>query len=239
MADHRRLEQRFSEALALRRRPVAVAFRDTAPSDVPAFAGREPSGCSFWRLAMDGRVFYTVPSDHYNCAIGSHTHAIALPVDRAHELGRMLELMADIGYIRMHEVPGLPRLSRAPGVVVYAPLADTPVDPDVVIFAGRPGRIMLLQEAAAPAGVSVLAPLRGRPTCAALPASLTGGVVMSTGCIGNRVYTDLGEDELYVTVPGADLSRMADALDTIVAANATLRDYHVERRARLAATFRT
>ncbi len=32
----------------------------------------------------------------------------------------------------------------------------------------------------------------------------------STGCIGNRVYTDLGEDELYVADPGNDLARVAD-----------------------------
>jgi hypothetical protein len=79
--------------------------------------------------------------------------------------------------------------------------------PGVVLFAGRPGRVMLLQEAAVRAGVGAQVPLFGRPTCLALPAALAHGVVASTGCIGNRVYTDLGEDELYVAVPGKDLSR--------------------------------
>lgn len=50
----------------------------------------------------------------------------------------------------------------------------------------------------------------GRPTCMALPAALAHGVVTSTGCIGNRVYTDMGEDELYVAVPGKDLARVAN-----------------------------
>ena len=67
----------------------------------------------------------------------------------------------------------------------------------------------------------------------AIPAALAGGVVLSTGCIGNRVYTDVGEDEIYVAIPGRDLARLADALDEITTANATLEDYHRERRRQL------
>ena len=134
----------------------------------------------------------------------------------------------------MEEVPGIPGLPQPPGLVIYAPLGDTPVDADVVLFSGRPGRLMLLQEAALRAGVGVQAPLLGRPTCMALPAALAGGVVASTGCIGNRVYTDLGEDELYVAVPGRDLAKVADEAQTIAAANARLSEYHRERRQAMA-----
>lgn len=203
MPDYRRLEQRFRDALSLRRRPVAVAFRDTAPPGLLKFAGTESSGCSFWRLAGDGRAFYTVPGDHYNCAIGSHTHSLPLPPERAQGLDQTLSFMAGLGYLRMSEV------------------------------AGRPGRVMLLQEAAARAGAGTAA-LLGRPTCMALPAALAQGVVASTGCIGNRVYTDLGEDELYVVVPGKDLAGVADALQMIVEANTTLAEYHRGRRQALA-----
>jgi len=108
------------------------------------------------------------------------------------------------------------------------------VEPDVVLFSGRPGRVMLLQEAALRAGVGAQAPLFGRPTCMALPAALAHGVVASTGCIGNRVYTDLGEDELYVAVPGKDLPRIAEEAHTIAAANAKLSEYHRGRRQALA-----
>jgi uncharacterized protein (DUF169 family) len=69
----------------------------------------------------------------------------------------------------------------------------------------------------------------------ALPAALAHGVVASTGCIGNRVYTGVGEDELYVVVPGKDLARVADEVQTIAAANAQLSEYHQSRRQALAA----
>jgi uncharacterized protein (DUF169 family) len=234
MVNYRLIEQRLTEVLGLQQRPVAVTFRETPPAAVPKFMGTEPSGCSFWRIAAGGRTFYTVPSDHYNCPVGSYTHNIALPESRAQELDQTLSLMTGVGYIKMEEIPGIPRLPRPPAIVIYAPLGDTPVDPDVVLFSGRPGRVMLLQEAALRAGVAAQVPLLGRPTCMALPAALAHGVVVSTGCIGNRVYTDVGEDELYVAIPGRDLPRVAEEAQTIATANAKLSEYHRGRRQALA-----
>ena len=230
MTAYRDMEEQLLEALDLGRRPVAVAFRATPPAGVAAFAGVMASGCSFWRLAAEGRTFYTVASDHYNCPIGSYTHNIALPQERAHELDDTLSLMTSAGYIKMEEVPGIPRLAQTPGVVVYAPLADSPVDPDVVIFAGRPGRMMLLAEAAVRAGVAAQPPLLARPTCMALPAAMGQGLVTSTACIGNRVYTELSDDDLYVMVAGKDLAKVVDALQTVAAANRQLADYHRAKR---------
>src|SRR5919199_6322613 len=234
MSEWADLERRFQAALGLTRRPVAVAYRDAVPAGVERFAGSEPSSCSYWRLAGEGRAFATVPADHYNCPIGSYTHNVPLPADRAPELEQTLGLMTEIGYVRMEEVPGIPRLPATPGAIVYAPLGETPVAPDVVLFVGRPGRLMLLQEAAIRASVAASLPLLARPTCMALPAAMASGVVVSAGCVGNRVYTDVGEDELYAVVPGRDLGRLADALDEITAANATLTTYHQQRRQQLA-----
>ena len=234
MVDYRVMEQRLTEILRLQRRPVAVTFRDTPPAGVPKFTGTEPSGCSFWRIAATGRSFYTVAGDHYNCAIGSYTHNLPLPQDRTLELDQTLSFMSGLGYIKMEEVPGIPRLPRSPGVVIYTPLGDTPVAPDVVLFAGHPGRVMLLQEAALRAGVGAQVPLFGRPTCMALPAAIAHGAVASTACIGNRIYTDLGEDELYIAVPGRDLPKIAEEAKMIAAANAKLSEYHRARRQALA-----
>ena len=234
MTDYNAIEQRLRDTFVLRRRPVAVAFRDTAPAGVDRFTGTEPSGCSFWRIAGGGRTFYTVPSDHLNCAVGSYTHNVPLPPDRGHELDQTLGFMQGLGYLRMEEVPGIPRLAATPGVVVYAPLGDTPVDPDVVLVAGRPGQLMRLLEAVIRAGLASEVPFMARPTCMALPAALAQGTVASTGCIGNRVYTDLGDDELYVAIPGRDLARLADEAQTIAAANVSLAEYHRGRRQALA-----
>src|SRR5262245_24577887 len=174
------LEQILTVGLELRRRPVAIAFADRAPAGTPALTGAQPSGCSFWRLAAEGAAFHTVPADHLNCPVGSYTHSIGLPPERQHELADTLALFADIGYIKMTEVPSIPRLPNPPNVIVYAPLADAPIAPDVVVVSGRPSKLMLLDEAAGCAGVATT-PLMGRPTCMAVPAALSGGVASSLG----------------------------------------------------------
>src|SRR6185436_2447977 len=138
------IEHQLVSSLGLTRRPVAVAFPDAPPAGVTKFEGTQPSGCSFWQIAAEGRVFYTVPSDHLNCLIGSYTHNIPLPPGREHEISDTLALMSKTGYISMDEVKDIPRLATSPTTVVYAPLGDTPVDPDAVIVAGRPAQLMIL-----------------------------------------------------------------------------------------------
>src|SRR5579862_8845417 len=175
MANWKELEDKFAARLPMGRRPVAVTFLDAKPSGVAKFSGTEPAGCSFWRLAGAGQTFYTVPADHFNCAVGAYTHNIQLPPERVKETEDTLGLMFDLGYVRPEEVPGIPRLSKEPAAVVYAPLGDTPVAPSVVIFTVRTSGAMLLNEAAIHAGASASLPLLGRPSCMALPAALAHG----------------------------------------------------------------
>jgi hypothetical protein len=52
--------------------------------------------------------------------------------------------------------------------------------------------------------------------------------------MGNRVYTGLGEDEVYFVLRGCDVPNVADALSVITSANAALQQYASGRRAQLA-----
>jgi uncharacterized protein (DUF169 family) len=232
MTDFAAVEQHLTTVLALTRRPVAIAFRESPPGGVAPLAGTQPSGCSFWRLAASGEVFYTVPSDHYNCPVGSYTHNIPLPKEREPELLNTLSLMVNVGYLRMEEVPGIPRLATTPAVTIYAPLANAPVEPDAVLVSGTPAKLMLLHEAATRAEKTPL-PLLGRPTCMAIPAALSSGVASSLGCVGNRIYTGIAE-EFYSVISGKDLTSVVAQLQTITSANAALAEYHTGRRASLA-----
>ena len=234
MLPYARTEQQLSDTLRLTQRPVAVAYPDAAPPDVERFEGSMPSTCSFWRLAGGGRAFYTVPSDHYNCPIGSYTHNIPLPPERALELDQTLGLMTKTGYLRMEEVARIPRLASTPKVVIYAPLGETPVAPDVVILSGPPSVLMVVQEAALRTGLSSTAPLMGRPTCMAVPMVEAQPLTASLGCIGNRIYTDMPDADLYLMVAGKHIQALADELEMIAAANKTLGDYHRDRRMALA-----
>jgi uncharacterized protein (DUF169 family) len=225
MANWKELENLFTTRLTIHRRPVAVTFLDAEPTGIAKFSGTEPAGCSFWRLAAAGRTFYTVPADHFHCAVGAYTHHVQLPPEREKETGTMLGRMFDLGYLRPEEVPGMARLAEEPAAIVFAPLGDAPLAPSVVLFACRTASAMLLNEAAIRAGAASALPLLGRPSCMALPAALLHGTVTSLACIGNRVYTGLGEGELYVAVPGAKLESVSEALGIISTANASLEEF--------------
>jgi uncharacterized protein (DUF169 family) len=106
--------------------------------------------------------------------------------------------------------------------IAYAPLGDATFEPDAVLFACKPSGAMLLNEAAGRAGIGSGAPALGRPVCMALPASLQAGSILSLGCMGNRVYTGLGEDEMYFVVRGADLAALIDALSVITGATGAI-----------------
>jgi uncharacterized protein (DUF169 family) len=142
-------------------------------------------------------------------------------------------MLFDLGYVKPEEIPQIPRLLKAPKAIVYSPLAEAPVDPDVVLFRLRPAAAMLLEEAAGRAGFGTGAPALGRPTCMALPASLQYGAIASLGCIGNRIYTGLDEDEMYVVLRGKDLESVAEALHVVSGANEALREYARGRREQL------
>ena len=227
------LDERISRAAKLPRRAVAVAFLEEPPVGLEKFQGTEPSSCSFWRLAAAGKSFYTVAENHFNCAVGAYTHNVPLSAAREKETEQTLTMMIELGYVKPEEVPQIPRLAKTPAAIAYAPLADAEFTPDVVLFACRPSGAMLLNEAIARAGIASGAPALGRPTCMALPAALQAGSILSLGCIGNRVYTGLGEDELYVVVRGKDLAALADALEVITSANHALQEYAQGRCAAL------
>lgn len=229
MADYGALERSLTDALQLTRRPVAVAFLDQPPTGVQRLKGSQPSGCTFWSLAAGGQVFYTAPEDHYNCPIGSYTHHIDLPKERAHELSDTLSLMSELGYIRMAEVPGVPRLEKTPAATVYAPLGEAPTDPDAIIVTGTPGGLMLLHEAGTRVGIASTS-LLGRPTCMAIPAALSTGIASSLGCVGNRIYTGLKDEEFYSVIRADKLAALVNEIATITAANVMLSQYHRERR---------
>jgi uncharacterized protein (DUF169 family) len=215
------------ELLALRSQPVAIKFQDAAPEGVPRIESAALSGCTYWKLAADGRTFYTAASDHYGCPIGSHTHGIDLPEETAKELEGLVGTMVQLEYINMAEVPGIPRRGEPFGVAVYAPLTDAAFEPDVVLVSGNARQMMLLAEAAHAAGLASDTSMVGRPTCAAIPAVMQSGrTATNLGCIGNRVYTGLPDDELYFAIAGAQLEAVVHKLVTMVHANRELEKFH-------------
>ncbi len=220
----------IDEVLGLKRRSVAVKFQDTVPEGVARVDEPSISGCTYWKLAAEGRTFYTESADHYGCPIGAHTHNVELPEQTAQELEGMVSTMVELQYIAMEEVPQIPQLEGKFAVAIYSPLSDATFEPDAILVSGNAKQMMLLAEAAHAAGCSSDSSMVGRPTCAAIPAVIqTGTTATNLGCIGNRVYTGLADDELYFVIAGSQLANIADKLTTIVNANNELEAFHQGR----------
>jgi uncharacterized protein (DUF169 family) len=217
----------LAELLDLERPPVAITFRESAPDGIGKIDTAAVSGCTYWKYAAEGQTFYTEASDHYGCPVGAHTHGIDLPPETAQELEGLVTTMVQLEYLDMQEVERIPRRAEPFGVVVYAPLSDVDYGPDVVLVSGRAKQLMLLAEAAHSAGVDCETSMVGRPTCAAIPAVIESGrSTTNLGCIGNRVYTGIADDDLYFVINGSQIDHVVDRLKVIVNANRELEQFH-------------
>ncbi len=220
----------LQELLNLELPPVAIAFREAAPPNVPRIEAPQPAGCGYWRLAAAGKIFYTEAADHYSCPVGAHTHGVELPAQVAAELNAVVQTMVGIQYITMEEIQKIPRRRDPFRLALYAPLAEAPFEPDVVLVRGTVKQLMLLAEASQAAGVAAGGATMGRPTCVVLPQTLQSGhAAASFGCIGNRVYTGLGDDEGYYCLPGSTVVEVVTKLTAVAEANRQLESFHKAR----------
>ena len=114
----------------------------------------------------------------------------------------------------------------------HAPVAEATFEPDAIIFRGSARQIMIVSEAARTAGVFESGTTLGRPACAMVPQAMASASgLASVGCIGNRVYTSLGDGELYFVVPGKAARQVFEQLDVMLTANAALEAFHLGRAA--------
>jgi uncharacterized protein (DUF169 family) len=167
--------------------------------------------------------------------VGAFTHGVTLSPEKSDELQSLVGTMIELKYLDPAEVPHIPHRTAAMKIAAYAPLDRATFTPDVVVFRANARQIMLLSEAARAAGAFDRASVMGRPACAMIPAAANAKAsVTSVGCIGNRVYTGLGDDEMYLTVPGGKVDAVLRQLETVVNANRTLKAFHEERARQLA-----
>jgi uncharacterized protein (DUF169 family) len=231
--DRQQIAAVLADSLHLERPPVGLAFVEQPPLGVMGVPERAPSACTFWRRAEQG-VFYAAAADHTECPIGVLTMGFQ---PDASEQARALEtvgLFVELDYFSMDEVAHLPMVKQPHSGIVYGPLAELPVDPEVVLVVTSPFQAMLIAESGgttALADVPQLA-VMGRPACAAIPRALDAHqTTLSLGCIGARTYAELPEDKLLVAIPAERLEPTVERLRTLLNANTTLANMHVGKKA--------
>ena len=223
------LAQRLSDTLLLSAAPIAITFADEAPPGVAPFdepmpaptddgrTGRVPAGCVFWMRAAE-RTFSTVADDHANCSVGAMTHGFKTLEEVAgnSDVAALLEA----GWVTMDVVPQIPVVQDRPGTVSYGPLAETPVDPDVVLLRVQAKQLMVLADALP--GLRI----EGKPQCHIVAiAKEQGDIAASVGCALSRARTGMPTSEMTCAIPAARLPEVVEALQRTAQADTTVARY--------------
>ena len=211
--------------------PIAITF-GPAPAGIPAFdkpmappspdgrTGRVPAGCVFWMESTDS-TFTTVAEDHGNCSVGSWTHGFKTLEEIAGngDVGALMES----GWVTMDMVPHIPVVSERPDTVTYGPLADTTIDPDVVLVRLTAKSLMVLSDALP--GLRI----EGKPQCHIVAiAKEQDEVAASVGCALSRVRTGMASTEHTCAIPAGRLAEVVDAVQRTADTDAVVARYAAE-----------
>lgn len=232
---HRTVAEEISTQLDLANPVVALSFVDAVPAGIPIFDGEVPASCSLWRKA-ETEVFYAPAEKHFNCPVGALTMGFELPATVQQQLGDFVEKMCGCNYLADDEAGHIPSVKKPKVGIVYGPLRDFPLEPDLALIWLRPSQAMVANEAVGSAAWNADAlPVLGRPACAALPVAFDQGhATISLGCMGMRTFTEISDDRALAVIPGQRLGEFARSLATIQAANAEMQDFYQAHKARFA-----
>jgi uncharacterized protein (DUF169 family) len=230
------ISQSLQLTLTLNLTPIAVCLLNTIPEGLHLYSKVAPAGCRFWQEGMQSS-FATSSKDHSLCVIGTYTHNLEPSSARVEaDLIDALKIFAELDYVRSQDLPLIPVLKDRPKYVAYAPLAEAPAQPDVVLLFVKPNQLLILSEAAQQVEAQI--PLAmGRPACAIIPqVKNTGRAALSLGCCGARAYLDiLTDDSAIFAMPGDKLETYAQRIEALAAANSVLSKFHRIRRAEIEA----
>jgi uncharacterized protein (DUF169 family) len=234
------LASRLEGALALTSPALAISFRATSEPGVTPFdlpmpepladgrTGRVPAGCVFWIHAAE-RTFSTVAEDHANCSVGSLTHGFK-SLDEVAGNSDVAALL-ETGWVTMDVVPQIPVVADKPGSVIYGPLAETPVDPDVVFLRLNAKQLMVLSDAVP--GLRV----EGKPQCHIVAiAKEQGEIAASVGCALSRVRTGMPATEMTCAIPAGKLAEVLAAIERNAVADSAVARYAADDATRFAPT---
>ena len=234
--DWKSLAGELNSLLGLQTPPLAITFSNAAPEGVGRFeshvpkpladgrTGRVPAGCVFWMEAAH-KTFTTEPEDHGNCSVGSLTHGLKSIEEVAgnSDVAAILES----GWVTLDVVPLIPVVKEKYKNIIYGPLADTPVNPDVVFLRINARQAMILSDAVP--GLK----FEGKPQCHIIPmAKEHNAVAVSVGCMLSRVRTGMSNNEMTCAIPSARLGEVVHLLKTTAVADNAVAAYASKDAAR-------
>jgi uncharacterized protein (DUF169 family) len=213
-----KLGEKIKELLMLENEPVAIKWSVREPRGVEKEEGKSRF-CTKLSKAMNGEVFYTTAEEE-ECMGGARYSGLR---DRCEFPANMQSgsFLVPMGVYR--DIPAVQRswkqnLNVDPGVfnaVTFAPLNKAEFAPDVIfIICNAEQGMEILHANAYDSGAHGLGADSG-PICSSMAAIpyLTGKVTYGFGDVGSRKNMDIRPDQVMVSIPASELSRIVTNLE--------------------------
>ena len=230
--DNAKIDQEISSAFGLDISPIAMALVDNQPQGVETMEEEVPSFCTFWRMA-EKKSFYAPANKHYNCPIGAMVLGFEMPKEVQDQLGGLVKKMCECSYLSEDEPVNIPTITEKKAGVVYGPLKDFPVAPQLILMWLKPSQAMIYNEVLGCCkwSGSMDSMALGRPACAVIPTTLNKSPFgMSLGCTGMRTFTEVSDDHILATLNCAEIDSFLTSLQTTLSANKEMKEFYTDHK---------
>lgn len=216
--NYNELGEKLNKLLKLENEPVAIKWSVMAPKNIGKEEGKSRF-CAKLEKAMNGEIFYATLEEE-ECMGGA----------RYSGLKDMHEYPANVqsGAFMVHKglYKNIPAVQRSrenetyinPGIfnaVVFAPLNKAEFEPDVIFMVCNAKKGMeILHANAYDSGEHGLG-ADAAPVCSSMAATpyMVGKVTYGFGDVAARQNMDINQEDIMVSIPGNDLSRIVSNLE--------------------------
>ena len=224
------IESLLTETLGLQRPPIGLTFAHEPPKDIPALDEFVPSACAMWTRAETG-LFFAPASSHYHCPLGAMVMGFDLPDEQTALLQDELGMMCGANYVREEELALVPKISESTVGIIYGPLSQFSLHPDLVLLWLSPKQSMIMSESCGSINWSNIPQgLFGRPGCASLAYAATQKQPgQSLGCVGMRINTEINDDLMLMAVPKESLDSLSVELPALAKIHKDMEAHYLKR----------
>lgn len=229
---HQKTSDDLSSILELQNTLIALTFVDKPPEGTEIFEGESPSLCQFWRDA-ESRVFFASKDKHMNCPVGAMVMGFELPKEKQQELDFLINKMCDSSYLDPEEASEFPSIIEGKAGILYGPLKDFPIQPQIVLMWLTPYQAMIFNEALGSCkwNSELKTISLGRPGCAIIPTSLQNSQnSMSFGCIGMRTFTEISNEFVLSAILFKNIDTLIKDLKITKLANVAMEKYYADQK---------
>ena len=156
-----------------------------------------------------------------------------MPKEVQDQLGGLVKKMCECSYLSEDEPANIPTITEKKAGVVYGPLKDFPVAPQLILMWLKPSQAMIYNEVLGCCkwSGSMDSMALGRPACAVIPTTLNKSPFgMSLGCTGMRTFTEVSDDHILATLNCAEIDSFLTSLQTTLSANKEMKEFYTDHK---------